>query len=55
VPWQNEFYEKIKSKFGEDEIILTGLYYKNDKTNKFIDRFNSRIIFPINNLTGENN
>ena len=53
VPWQNEFYEKIKSKFSEDDIILTGLYYKNDKTNKFIDRFNSRIIFPINNLTGE--
>ena len=53
VPWQNDFYEKIKKKFSEEEIILTGLYYKNEKTNKFIDRFNSRIIFPINNLTGE--
>jgi DNA primase len=53
VPWQNNFYEKIKAKFSEEEIALTGLYYKNEKTNKFIDRFNSRIIFPINNLTGE--
>ena len=53
VPWQNNFYEKIKTKFNEDEIALTGLYYRNDKTNKFVDRFNSRIIFPINNLTGE--
>ena len=53
VPWKNDFYEKIKSKFNEEEIALTGLYYKNDRTNKFIDRFNSRIIFPINNLTGE--
>ena len=53
VPWQNNFYEKIKTKFDEEEIVSTGLYYKNNKTNKFVDRFNSRIIFPINNLTGE--
>jgi DNA primase len=53
VPWQNDFYEKIKTKFNEEEIISTGLYYKNEKTNKFVDRFNSRITFPINNLTGE--
>jgi DNA primase len=50
VPWQNNFYEKLLIKFSEEEITLTGLYYKNEKTNKFIDRFNSRIIFPINNL-----
>jgi len=53
VPWQNNFYEKLLNKFSEAEIILTGLYYKNEKQNKFIDRFNSRIIFPINNLTSE--
>ena len=53
VPWQNNFYEKLLIKFSEEEITLTGLYYKNEKTNKFIDRFNSRIIFPINNLTNE--
>jgi len=53
VPWQNHFYEKLLTKFSEAEIILTGLYYKNEKTNKFIDRFNSRIIFPINNLKSE--
>ena len=29
------------------------MYYKNDKTSKFIDRFNSRIIFPVNNITGD--
>ena len=53
VPWQNNFYEKLLSKFSEEEIILTGLYYKNEKQNKYVDRFNSRIIFPINNLTSE--
>ena len=29
------------------------MYYKNDKTGKYIDRFNSRIIFPVNNITGD--
>ena len=53
VPWQNNFYEKLLTKFSEQDIALTGLYYKNEKTNKFVDRFNSRIIFPINNLIGE--
>ena len=53
VPWKNNFYERILTKFSEDEIASTGLYYKNEKTNKFVDRFNSRIIFPINNLTNE--
>jgi DNA primase len=53
VPWQNNFYEKLLTKFSEIEISLSGLYYKNVKTNKFVDRFNSRIIFPINNLTNE--
>ena len=53
VPWQNNFYEVLLKKYTEEEINLTGLYYKNEKTGKFIDRFNSRVIFPVNNLTGE--
>jgi len=53
VPWQNKFYEKLLKKYSEEEINLTGLYYKNDKTGKCIDRFNSRIIFPVNNITGD--
>jgi DNA primase len=53
VPWQNNFYEELLKKYSEEEINLTGLYYKNDKTGKFIDRFNSRIIFPVNNINGD--
>ncbi len=53
VSWQNNFYEELLKKYSEEEINLTGLYYKNDKTGKFIDRFNSRVIFPVNNITGE--
>ena len=53
VPWKNNFYQELLKKYNEEEINLTGLYYKHDKTGNFIDRFNSRIIFPINNLSGE--
>ena len=52
VPWKNNFHEDLLKKYSEEEINLTGLYYKNDKTGKYIDRFNSRIIFPINNISG---
>jgi len=53
VPWKNNFYDELIKKYSEEEINLTGLYYKNDKTGKYIDRFNSRIIFPVKNLSGD--
>jgi len=53
VPWKNNFYEELLKKYSEEEINSTGLYYKSDKTNKYIDRFNSRIIFPVNNISGD--
>ena len=53
VPWKNDFYETLLKKYSEDEINSTGLYYKNDKTQKYVDRFNSRIVFPVNNITGD--
>ena len=52
VPWKNNFYEELLKKYSEENISSTGLYYKHDKSGKFIDRFNSRIIFPVNNITG---
>ncbi len=53
VPWKNNFYEDLLKKYSEEEINLTGLYYKNDKSGKFTDRFNSRVTFPVNNITGD--
>ena len=53
VPWKNNFYDQLSKKYSEEEINLTGLYYKSDKTGKFVDRFNSRIIFPVNNISGD--
>ena len=39
VPWNNNFYEELLKEYSEEEINLTGLFYKSDKTGKFIDRF----------------
>ncbi len=53
IPWKNNFYEELLKKYSNEEISSTGLYYKNDKTGKYVDRFNSRIIFPVNNISGD--
>ena len=53
VPWKCNFHETLKKTFSEEEINSTSLFYKNEKSGKYINRFNSRIIFPINNLSGE--
>ena len=53
VPWNNSFYKMLLKNYSEEEINLTGLYFKSDKTGKFIDRFNSRVIFPVNNISGD--
>ena len=53
MPWNNNFYNQLLKSFSEEEISLTGLYYKNEKTGKFVDRFNSRILFPVNNISGD--
>ena len=53
VPWKNNFYETLIKKYSEEEIKVTGLYYISEKTKKNIDRFNSRIIFPIRNITND--
>ena len=53
APDRETSFKYLSEKFDESEILLSGIFYKHDKTQKYIDRFNSRIIFPINNLSGE--
>ncbi len=53
VPFNSNFYEKIKSKFDEKNIIDTGLFYFDDKKKIYVERFRDRIIFPINSITGQ--
>ena len=53
VPENSDYYTHLLKKFTEKEILLTGLFYKNEKYKKFINRFHSRIIFPIRNIIGD--
>ncbi len=53
VPWKNNFYEFLSKKYSEKDLELTGIFFKHDKSGKYIDRFNSRIIFPVNNISGD--
>ena len=53
VPENSDYYTHLLKKFTEKEILLTGLFYKNEKYKKFINRFHSMIIFPIRNIIGD--
>ena len=53
VPQSPNFFENIKSKFDEKAIIDTGLFYFDEKKNRYVERFKDRIIFPINSITGQ--
>ena len=47
-----DYYETLKKDFDESTIKETGLFYFDEKRNKHISRFRNRIIFPINNISG---
>ncbi len=47
-----DYYEKLKKDFDEETINDTGLFYFDEKKKKYISRFRNRIIFPINNISG---
>ena len=47
-----DYYEKLKKNYDENIIKETGLFYFNEKREKYISRFRNRIIFPINNISG---
>jgi len=53
VPDNSDYYNQLSKKFNEQEILQTGLFYKNEKYNKFINRFHSRVIFPVRNIVGD--
>jgi len=53
VPNSTNFFENIKFKFDEKIIIDTGLFYFDEKKNRYVERFKDRIIFPINSITGQ--
>ena len=46
------FYEKLKEEFSEKQIIASGIYYLDENSKTYVDRFRNRIIFPVKSLNG---
>ena len=47
------FFEKLKNNFSEKSLIETGLFYLDEKKKIYVERFRGRLIFPINNISGQ--
>ena len=47
------FYDYLLKKFNEKDIKNSGIFYFDEKNKKNINRFRERIIFPINNISGD--
>ena len=53
VPSNSDYYSNLIKNYSEKDISETGLFYNNEKFKKYINRFHSRIIFPIKNIVGD--
>ena len=47
------FFEKLKIDFDIDDLLETGLFYFDEKKEIYLERFRGRLIFPINNISGQ--
>ena len=48
-----KFFEKLNQDFSTETLMETGLFYLDEKKNCYVERFRGRIIFPINNISGQ--
>jgi len=53
VERNSNLYEKLRNEFSEKILIESGLFYLDEKKNTYVERFRDRIIFPINNISGQ--
>ena len=47
------FFDELKKEFSEKILLESGLFYYDEKKNIFVERFRGRLIFPINNISGQ--
>jgi len=47
------FFDKIKNEFSKQALVESGLFYLDEKKKIYVERFRGRIIFPINNISGQ--
>ena len=48
-----KFYEKLIKDFNEKDLVESGLFYLDEKNKSYVEKFKERIIFPINNISGQ--
>ncbi|MDC3014428.1 DNA primase [Candidatus Pelagibacter sp.] len=46
-------FEELKNNYQIDDLLETGLFYLDEKKNIYVERFRGRLIFPINNISGQ--
>ena len=46
-------FEELKKNYQIDDLLETGLFYLDEKKNIYVERFRGRLIFPINNISGQ--
>ena len=47
------FFNKLKDQFSEQTLVESGLFYLDEKKKIYVERFRGRLIFPINNISGQ--
>ena len=47
------FFDKLKNEFSEQDLVESGLFYLDEKKKIYVERFRGRLIFPINNISGQ--
>ena len=47
------FFDELKKEFTEKTLLESGLFYFDEKKNVCVERFRGRLIFPINNISGQ--
>ena len=48
-----KIFVKLIKEFTEQTLVETGLFYLDEKKNNYVERFRGRLIFPINNISGQ--
>ena len=47
------FFDKLKDQFSDQALVESGLFYLDEKKKIYVERFRGRLIFPINNISGQ--
>ena len=47
------FFDELKNEFNVKILVESGLFYLDEKKKIYVERFRGRLIFPINNISGQ--